>query len=1402
MPRLRGAPCATCGVQCRTGTRPGEVIFVETPFGATLLRELLSADGGSYRLRAVVCEASPGHAVARIASPQSPGAFSLLDDGAVVISAPAPAPHTVRLMAFARALGEGDAPATASVAEQPALREFKVRPPLGARGPRLSWAFVALLAAAARRPGHDSSRCVDTVGVPLFAAAVAELRAHLPPESAWRVEAGAPYADATAQEAAINAATLANPSGPTARCLELLRAQPARPAQRLVDPVAPAAGDRVAADLSGSNFVVLSVGGGFASLQGAGGEIFNDVPVSTLAVVQRAPRQARAAAPSPGHFAASAAAAPRAAHSESDPSDEENAAEEAPSSAAQSSDDDGGSDDSERAVVRPARRATAPRAEAPACTCGRDRRRQGRHARHCAVTVFNARARVAAAMGQGNLLPRDVFPDAPAHTHQSATPEQDEDEDPGDSPPPPPVPPPSFEEVAAFNPPLLDRIPRRVRQAVAHAFARTAAAANSHDSLAWLRLCAFAKVILRKPSAGESSPYTSVPSRCRRWLARGFAYFGALWAEAVAKTRPPSDLPPGFFPVVDRPRLAVGPPLLDTEVSEASLPDAAVHRATVQAERGFFARAVAALAAAALAPPTAENFDRLAALHPAAPPPEHPQHEQDEAPAFSERQVRNALRAFKLGSGAGLTGLAPQHLVDMCSFPGSPALASITRLVSLTAAGLVPSPACPLIFGARLVALQKADGGVRPIACGDVLRRMAARLLAAKASHKLARYLLEKRQVGVRTPSGAEAAQLAARRFAAAMSPDMVLVKLDFRNAFNTVSRQAFVDEVARLAPEIFPHVWAAYSRPSSLYFSGRRLSSEAGAQQGDPLGPLLFSLAAAAVRDKVFETLSPEDRAEVRFEAAFLDDVSFGAPAPVARRLLDAFASVSLSAGLGLNLRKTEVVFHPDAPDDARALFPDVGSSSSSLSFCLLGAPCGSSLAAAAAYVKDACVLQARKIRLISKIPVPQIAFALLRFCGAQPLGNYFARAVGPIGAEGFELLDAAAAATFDAAVFPLPPACVELASLPPRLGGLGLRRVSSIAVLAFAAACAAARPLADALLAPGFAVDDPFAAVLPPALAELSVHFPAAAAEAADLDDSSRARGAQKRTTALREEALQRRLLEAASSAARARILSASAPFASSWLSPLPGADPAVWLSTPAFLTLLRFRFGLPLAEKAPSHCGLCSTRGAADEFGFHAVACRQRGALHNAIRDTVFELAGAALWRPRREVSIFAADPGARIDLMFAFGAGPRQEVVVADVAVVSPLVASSLAAAASSPGAAAARYEDTKVRRYGALAAAAGVTLTPLCVDIFGAWGPSALNLFRRLARAWGAQVDLHPARAVPVVMAALSSRLAAGVARLLLQGVGAHQCSSLLPPVVALSPSSSASARSAVATASG
>ena len=75
------------------------------------------------------------------------------------------------------------------------------------------------------------------------------------------------------------------------------------------------------------------------------------------------------------------------------------------------------------------------------------------------------------------------------------------------------------------------------------------------------------------------------------------------------------------------------------------------------------------------------------------------------------------------------------------------------------------------------------------------------------------------------------------------MPQNYIFIKLDFINAFNTLRRVCMLEAVAEYAPEILHFVDSAYSTPSALAFGEYTVESAEGAQQGDPLGPLLVCL-------------------------------------------------------------------------------------------------------------------------------------------------------------------------------------------------------------------------------------------------------------------------------------------------------------------------------------------------------------------------------------------------------------------------------------------------------------------------------------------------------------------------------------------------------------------------------
>eukprot|EP00666_Eupelagonemidae_sp_cell4sb_P018038 gene18038-biopygen23713 len=162
--------------------------------------------------------------------------------------------------------------------------------------------------------------------------------------------------------------------------------------------------------------------------------------------------------------------------------------------------------------------------------------------------------------------------------------------------------------------------------------------------------------------------------------------------------------------------------------------------------------------------------------------------------------------------------------------------------------GLAPRELAPHLAGAALVALPKLDGGVRPLAVGECLRRLVAKCLC-DVFRDDARAWLWPFQIGVAIPFGVEIGAHTASQWMERNrdEAEKVFLKIDFENAFNSVDREVFLREVRNRLPGLSRWAEWCYGAPTKLVFGETVISSEVGAQQGDPLGPLLFAIAIQA---------------------------------------------------------------------------------------------------------------------------------------------------------------------------------------------------------------------------------------------------------------------------------------------------------------------------------------------------------------------------------------------------------------------------------------------------------------------------------------------------------------------------------------------------------------------------
>ena len=158
--------------------------------------------------------------------------------------------------------------------------------------------------------------------------------------------------------------------------------------------------------------------------------------------------------------------------------------------------------------------------------------------------------------------------------------------------------------------------------------------------------------------------------------------------------------------------------------------------------------------------------------------------------------------------------------------------------------GQLAKHARDLLFSANLTTFRKKAGGARPIAVGNVFRRLASKIAAKRAISEIRRQL-PPAQLGIGVSGGCEAAAHSVRAFVQSpvVSGNNVLVTFDMKNSSSTVRRDHFLEVCSSRAPSILRLASTAHATSSHLVIGSETILSETGVQQEDPLGPVLFAL-------------------------------------------------------------------------------------------------------------------------------------------------------------------------------------------------------------------------------------------------------------------------------------------------------------------------------------------------------------------------------------------------------------------------------------------------------------------------------------------------------------------------------------------------------------------------------
>lgn len=700
------------------------------------------------------------------------------------------------------------------------------------------------------------------------------------------------------------------------------------------------------------------------------------------------------------------------------------------------------------------------------------------------------------------------------------------------------------------------------------------------------------------------------------------------------------------------------------EADEDALLAAAIEKATNLASIKEIAAARRALSLSTPARSTLA-YEALKAKHPSRPegverPPEAPA--IDLAP-LSPTECHRLIFSVSKISAAGPNGLSAAHVRTFAADPiFVHAVVGVIQHLFDAFEVRVSSAGKALFASARLTALikQSADhalarleGGtdVRPIACGDMLRRLAAKFGMARVS--IPGLLADGKQVAISVPSGIEGSCAMWRRFSmTARNRAGVCIKIDKSNAFNSLSRVVILEACTRWAPALLSFVWACYGQPAPLFFGPRPpIMSEEGVQQGDPLGPLLYALGEwyflCLTRNEfqatwsVYATCPPPDIVC----SFYLDDSVFGAAAPASTdggdlahvRALAMFVrcyrDVSRRFGSHVNARKSELVCTPDAAvtDTVLEMLPEfaICRRRPLADWALLGSPVGFDLEATVEALKTLihrCDTVLKRIASLCQADL-LAGFWLLRATWSGVAG-FYARALGVVAAGELTTLHDRVMQCLES-VCPFLREARDQVSLPPRLGGLGLRDWAKHAAHAYLCMLHVAQPVGLAL-APEFSDAAAYQAdvlrsrcieMLAPTFVQPSQREVGLArkqrAMSIDLDDLQAAT-----------------VFSRASPAHQATLLSLQCPYASAYLYAIAQAPCERHLVTEEVAAVWALRFGA-LEGLLVERCPWCGTRMTLA----HAYWCESRGLrtrMHHSLVLHFLNLVNA----PQRSGPVLAA------------------------------------------------------------------------------------------------------------------------------------------------------------------
>jgi hypothetical protein len=502
------------------------------------------------------------------------------------------------------------------------------------------------------------------------------------------------------------------------------------------------------------------------------------------------------------------------------------------------------------------------------------------------------------------------------------------------------------------------------------------------------------------------------------------------------------------------------------------------------------------------------------------------------------------------------------------------------------------------------------------------------------------------------------------------------------------------------------------------------------GVQQGDPLGPLLFALAL----HRLVHTINRS--CELALQAWYLDDGTNVGDTLTVARALDIIRTEGPARGLFLNVDKTELFWPVEDPRSrADGLFP------MNIARPLHGVKLlGGSVSLDDSFCRDLAAKRVSKtislMEAISKLNDPQCELLLLRNCAGVSKLSYALRTCSPLYlSEAQAHFDQALRASLEKIVTSSGPGFGDwqwrLATLPIKLGGLGILSAGDIIQYAFLASRMQTSDLQEKILTKtGIVTHGPsFQHALDKFNATCNTDF-------LNATEGASAPQMMKTLAKCYFGVIEKDLVSKYSLSPRqlAILSSVRAPHAQDFLFTIPIDGLGQRTNPRQFRSVLCYRLTVPMFSEG-SPCPSCNVHRM-DQWGGggHAVHCSSEVGVkfrHNLVRDILVDICSKAGIMVRKEAPMgFLTEEGRELRpadvLLFNW---LQCKDACLDVTGVSPLAGSGVASWA--PGVALSNAAEKKRKKYASKCEDNGYKFVPFAFSTFGELELEALNTLSRI-----------------------------------------------------------------------